>query len=109
MKRILTIRGGGIFGLQAREGLPGVTDSEGTVHAAPAVTMLYAAICRAAAALGYFEAWTYTLPGESGRSLKAAGFIDMGLTDGGEHDRPSRRRKPAAHPGHKRRWLRTLA
>lgn len=35
---------------------------------------LYAAICRAAAALGWLEAITYTKPDESGASLRAAGF-----------------------------------
>lgn len=77
-------------------------------HAAPACSMLYGALCRAAKALGYHEAWTYTLPEEPGTSLRAAGFIDMGMTDGGEHDRPSRHRKPAVRPEPKRRWLRRL-
>lgn len=92
-----------------KAGLPFVTDSDGEEHAAPGCTMMYSALCRAAKALGYREVWTYTLPHERGISLKAAGFIDMGLTDGGEHDRPSRRRKPAKHPEPKRRWLRQLA
>lgn len=35
---------------------------------------LYGAICRAAAALGYTAAITYTRPDESGASLRAAGF-----------------------------------
>lgn len=74
-----------------------------------ACSMLYGAICRAAQALGYREAWTYTLPGEPGVSLRAAGFVDMGLTAGGEHDRPSRRRKAAVRPEPKRRWMRRLA
>lgn len=87
----------------AQEDLPDVGE-----HAAPACTMLYGALCRAAKALGYREAWTYTLPHETGRSLKGAGFIDMGLTDGGEHDRASRRRKPAVNSDPKRRWLRKL-
>lgn len=95
---------GVITRVAAREGLPKVGE-----HAAPACTMLYGALCRAAKALGYREAWTYTLPHEPGTSLRAAGFIDMGMTDGGEHDRPSRRRKPAKHPEPKRRWLRQLA
>jgi hypothetical protein len=73
-----------------------------------ACSMLYGSICRAAQALGYREAWTYTLPDEPGTSLRAAGFEDMGLTDGGEHDRPSRRRKPAVRPEPKRRWRRVL-
>lgn len=70
---------------------------------------LYGALCRAAKALGYREVWTYTLPEEPGTSLRAAGFMDMGLTDGGEHSRPSRYRKPAVRPEPKRRWLRKLA
>jgi len=69
---------------------------------------LYGAICRAAQALGYSEAWTYTLPEEPGTSLRAAGFTDMGLTDGGEHSRASRPRRPAERPEPKRRWRRLL-
>lgn len=91
-----------------QDSMPPVIDSSGNEHAAPGCTMLYGALCRAAKALGYREAWTYTLPHEPGTSLRAAGFIDMGVTDGGEHDRPSRRRKPAKHPEKKRRWLRKL-
>lgn len=74
-----------------------------------ACSKLYGAICRAGQALGYREAWTYTLPEEPGTSLLAAGFTDMGVTDGGEHDRPSRRRKAAVRPEPKRRWVRRLA
>lgn len=74
-----------------------------------ACSMLYGALCRAAKALGYREVWTYTLPDEPGTSLRAAGFVDMGLTDGGEHSRPSRYRKPAVRPEPKRRWLRRLS
>lgn len=80
-----------------------------TDGASNACSMLYGAICRAAKALGYIEAWTYTLPDEPGTSLRAAGFEDMGLTDGGEWDRPSRRRAKAKHPEQKRRWRRRLA
>lgn len=70
---------------------------------------LYGAVCRAAAALGYSEAWTYTLPEEPGTSLRAAGFEDMGLTEGGEHSREKRPRKPAERPEPKRRWRRRLS
>lgn len=73
-----------------------------------ACSMLYGALCRAAKALGYREAWTYTIDGESGVSLKAAGFKCLGMTGDGEHDRPSRRRKPAALPQRKYRWWRQL-
>lgn len=71
-------------------------------------SMLYGAMCRAAKALGWREAWTYTLPEEPGTSLRAAGFEDMGMTDGGEHDRPSRRRAKAVRDEPKRRWRRVL-
>lgn len=94
---------GVITRVAAQAGLPGVGE-----HAAPACTMLYGSLCRAAKALGYREAWTYTLPHESGKTLMGAGFIDMGLTDGGEHDRASRHRKAAVNPAPKRRWLRQL-
>lgn len=73
-----------------------------------ACSALYGALCRAAKALGYEEVWTYTLPEEPGTSLRAAGFMDMGLTTGGEHSRVSRPRKPAVRPDPKRRWLRNL-
>jgi hypothetical protein len=90
------------------EALPRVVGSDGTEHAAPGCSIVYGALARAAQALGYLEAWTYTLPGEDGRSVKAAGFVDMGLTDGGEWSRPSRARAAAVRPEPKRRWLRAL-
>lgn len=83
-------------------------DRVGT-HAAPVCTMIYGSLCRAARALGYREAWTYTLPEESGASLRAAGFIDMGLTRAEEWDRPSRARSAAVRPEAKRRWMRPLS
>lgn len=73
-----------------------------------ACSALYGALCRAAKALGYREVWTYTLPEEPGTSLRAAGFIDMGVTAGGEWNRRSRARKPAKRNEPKRRWLRHL-
>jgi hypothetical protein len=79
-----------------------------TTGAKNACSRLYGAICRAAAALGYIEAWTYTLPEESGISLRASGFEDMGITSGGEHSRLNRIRRPAERPEPKRRWRRVL-
>jgi hypothetical protein len=70
-----------------------------------ACTRLYGALRRAGKALGYRRFVTYTLEHEPGISLRAAGFEDDGLTDGGEWDRPSRRRKAAQQPGRKRRWI----
>ena len=70
-------------------------------------SMLYGALVRAARALGWREVWTYTLPEEPGTSLKAAGFQDMGLTDGwgrtqsrqsaAEASRQARPEAPLAH------------
>ena len=78
-------------------------------HAAPACSMIYGALCRAARALGYREAWTYTLPEEPGTSLRAAGFNDMGLTRAEEWSRPLRARKAAVRADSKRRWMRRLS
>ena len=74
-----------------------------------ACSMLYGALCRAGKALGYREAWTYTLSEEPGTSLRAAGFVEMGMTDGGEHGRANRPRSPAVRPDPKRRWRRVLS
>lgn len=41
-----------------------------------AASRLYGALCRAAVALGYRRAITYTLASESGASVRAAGFGD---------------------------------
>lgn len=73
-----------------------------------ACSFLLGAICRAARALGYVEAWTYTLPEEPGTSLRAAGFEHMGTTPGGEHGSASRPRKPAEQAGPKNRWRKKL-
>jgi len=74
-----------------------------------ACSAVYGALCRAAKALGYHEAWTYTLPEENGKSLRAAGFVDMGMTEGGSYDRPCRSREPPVRPEPKRWWLRRLS
>lgn len=95
---------GVISRVAAPENLPPVGN-----HASPVCTMLYGSLCRAAKALGYREAWTYTLPEESGVSLRAAGFVDMGISPGGDYCCPSRARKPSVRPEPKRRWLRRLA
>jgi len=84
-------------------GLPLVGD-----HAAPVCSMLYGALCRAGKALGYVEAWTYTLPGEDGRSIRAAGFEYQGETSAEEWDRPGRARPAAVDPRAKGRWRRRL-
>lgn len=74
-----------------------------------ACSFLLGAICRAARALGYREAWTYSLPEEPGTSLRGAGFERMGETRGGEHSRGGRVRRAAEQPGPKVRWRKVLA
>ena len=74
---------------------------EGAVNAC---SMLYAAAWRAARALGALRMDTHTHLDEHGASLRASGWIEDGLTSGGEWDRPSRRRSAAVDPLPKRRW-----
>ena len=45
-------------------------------------SLLYAAAWRAARSMGYHRIITYTLPTESGASLRAAGFVRVGMTEG---------------------------
>lgn len=88
--------------------LPDVLDSKGNAHPAPACTMIYRSLCDAARSLGYREIWTYTLPGEGGASLRAAGFVQHGETRAEEWDRPSRPRDVAVNAESKLRWMRVL-
>jgi hypothetical protein len=77
---------------------------------------LYGAVCRAAKALGYRTAYTYTLAEEDAASVKAAGFVlDADLPGRPGWSTPSRpryeenlfgeRKRPT---GPKRRWRREL-
>lgn len=75
-------------------------------------SMLYGAAVRAAKAMGYKKVYTYTLPEESGSSLKASGFTKDGVTDSHKHgwDTPARRREVCVdgYPvGQKIRWVHT--
>ena len=72
---------------------------------------LYAAAIRAARAMGYRRMVTYTLPEESGASLKVVGFVLDGQTS--EHSvwsTPSRPREtPDKYPvGRKNRWIKMI-
>lgn len=69
-----------------------------------ACSMLYSACWRAARAMGASSMDTFTHLDEPGTSLKAAGWIEDGTTDGGEYDRKSRRRAPQVDAAPKRRW-----
>lgn len=69
-----------------------------------ACSMLYGSCARAGKAMGAANMVTYTHGDEHGASLKAAGWIDGGLTDGGEWGRDGRPRQLALDPEQKRRW-----
>ena len=70
---------------------------------------LYAAAIRAARAMGYRRIITYTLPEESGASLKAVGFRVDGMTKNNPDgwNMPGRpRKKPVKYPYcQKMRWI----
>lgn len=71
-------------------------------------SMLYGAAARACKAMGYKSVITYTLPEESGASLRAAGFVVEGKAQKRANgwDTPARRRSlPEKYPeGEKIRW-----
>jgi hypothetical protein len=80
-----------------------------------AASRLYGALCRAAKALGYRRAITYTLADEPGRSLRAAGFRPVITQERSPEWHPARPRLmplglvPERHPeGPKVRWEREL-
>jgi len=82
-----------------------------------ACSQLYGAICRAAKALGYQTAYTYTLQAESGVTPAAAGFvIDAELKERPTWNCNARHRvqrdlfgNETRPPGPKIRWKRALA
>lgn len=76
-----------------------------------ACSFLYAAVCRAAQALGYTRAQTYILADEPGTSLKAAGwkFERMSHPVGWHHDGPRAARKVPEHLRERKQlWYRDL-
>ena len=70
-----------------------------------ACSFLYGACSRTARAMGATDLVTYTLPIEPGTSLRAAGWIFAGMTDGGQWDRPSKPRQQSLFPDPKKRWF----
>ena len=67
-------------------------------------SMLYGAAWRAARAMGYRRLITYTLPSESGVSLRAAGYRVLHQTRGQTWSRPSRARVDKHPTGPKLLW-----
>ena len=67
-------------------------------------SFLYARAKRAAQALGYRKVITYTLPEESGASLRAVGWERIGIAGGGSWHRSARPRLDKAPTQEKIRW-----
>lgn len=78
------------------------TCTDGTKNAN---SMLYGACRRAAFALGYRKLITYTLPSESGASLRAAGWTCLGEAGGGNWSRESRPRVDTHPTQAKLKWM----
>ena len=70
-----------------------------------ACSFLYSRAKRASQALGFIRLVTYTLPSESGSSLKAAGFTLKGNAGGGSWNRSNRNREDNAPLEQKLLWL----
>lgn len=70
-----------------------------------ACSFLYAAVARAARAMGYEQIVTYTLPEEGGASLRAAGWtLDSDSAGGGSWSRTDRPRTDQHPTQTKLRW-----
>ena len=69
-----------------------------------ACSFLYGAAKRAAQAMGYRKVVTYTLPEESGSSLRAVGWSRMGVAGGGTWSRNARLRTDNHPTQQKIRW-----
>lgn len=67
-------------------------------------SFLYAAVRRAALAMGYERIITYILESEPGTSLKAAGWKFVRYAGGGSWSRPSRKREDKAPLERKQLW-----
>lgn len=67
-------------------------------------SMLYAAAWRAARSMGYRRLITYTLASETGVSVKAAGWREVGSAGGGSWSRASRPRVDKAPTQQKTLW-----
>lgn len=69
-----------------------------------ACSMLYGAAWRAAKAMGYRKIGTYILAEETGASLKASGWREVGPAGGGSWSVPTRPREDKAPTGLKTLW-----
>lgn len=80
--------------------------TDDTPHVA---SKLYGAAWRAARALGYRRLITYTLASETGTSVRAAGWREVGKAGGGQWHRASRPRVETAQDGQKTLWERSAS
>src|SRR5262245_17143636 len=69
-----------------------------------ACSALYGAASRAGRAMGVVDMFTFVHADESGHSLKAAGWVKVDESAGGEWDRKSRPRQLAIDPLGKVKW-----
>lgn len=80
--------------------------TDGTVNAC---SCLYGASARAGKALGYKSIQTYILDEESGISLLASGWINVGIFGGGEWKCRGRENRRTDQPtGKKLKWIKVL-
>jgi len=70
-----------------------------------ACSILYGACARAARSMGARSIRTYTHLDELGTSLRAAGWVQVRETDGGEWSRDGRQRELAVDAAPKRLWF----
>lgn len=103
-----TVRGVAVVGRPVARGAQDTWTAEVTRlctdGARNACSMLYRAAWRAVRAMGYRRLITYTLPEESGASLRAAGFTLLGETSGGSWNRKGRPRVDTHPTQSKLRW-----
>ncbi len=90
--------------MAARPGVLEVLRCAVLPQAKNACSALYGACSRAARAMGADDLFTYIHGDESGHSLKAAGWVPLGETGGGEWSRDGRQRKLSIDPKPKRKW-----
>ena len=75
-----------------------------------ACSILYAAAARTAQAMGFDRIQTYTLETEDGASLRGSGWVEDGLTAGGQWTGTNGKERRSDQPtGPKRRWVKTFA
>lgn len=73
-----------------------------------ACSFLYSRAARIAKEMGYERIITYILHTEQGASLRACGWVEDGVTSGGNWSRPSRPRQTSAPTCPKKRFVKLL-